>query len=67
MIRPFGGGELESDDGVLRRGELGQRTGPFQRLSACLRDHREAQRTNDPVEVLVADELAVIAESTEAE
>ena len=44
-----------------------RRPGPFQRLSACLRDHRGAQRTKHPAEVLVADEPTVIAEVTEVE
>lgn len=37
------------------------RTGLFRRLSACFRDYREPQRTQHPVEVLVAARVLAIA------
>ena len=54
VVGRFDGGELGSDGGGLLRRELAQRTGLFRRLSACFRDHRDPQRTQHPVEVLVA-------------
>ena len=54
VIGRFDGGELGSDGGGLLLRELAQRTGLFRRLSACFRDHRDPQRTQHPVEVLVA-------------
>ncbi len=54
VVGRFDGGELGSDGGGLLLRELAQRTGLFRRLSACFRDHRDPQRTQHPVEVLVA-------------
>ena len=54
VVGRFDGGELGSDGGGLLLRELAQRTGLFRRLSACFRDHRDPQRTQQPVEVLVA-------------
>ena len=54
VVGRFDGGELGSDDGGLLLRELAQRTGLFRQLSACFRDHRDPQRTQHPVEVLVA-------------
>ena len=54
VVGRFDGGELGSDGGGLLLRELAQRTGLFRRLSACFRDHRDPQRMQHPVEVLVA-------------
>ena len=54
VVGRFDGGELGSDGGGLLLRELALRTGLFRRLSACFRDHRDPQRTQHPVEVLVA-------------
>ena len=54
VVGRFDGGEIGSDGGGLLLRELAQRTGLFRRLSACFRDHRDPQRTQHPVEVLVA-------------
>ncbi len=54
VVGRFDGGELGSDGGGLLLRELALRTGLFRRLSACFRDHRDSQRTQHPVEVLVA-------------
>ena len=54
VVGRFDGWELGSDGGGLLLRELALRTGLFRRLSACFRDHRDPQRTQHPVEVLVA-------------
>ena len=54
VVGRFDGGEIGSDGGGLLLRELALRTGLFRRLSACFRDHRDPQRTQHPVEVLVA-------------
>ena len=54
VVGRFDGGELGSDGGGLLLRELALRRGLFRRLSACFRDHRDPQRTQHPVEVLVA-------------
>ena len=54
VVGRFDDGELGSDGGGLLLRELALRTGLFRRLSACFRDHRDPQRTQHPVEVLVA-------------
>ena len=54
VVGRFDGGELGSDGGGLLLRELAQRMGLFRQLSACFRDHPDPQRTQHPVEVLVA-------------
>ena len=70
VVGRFDGGELGSDGGGLLLRELAQRTGLFRRLSACFRDHRDPQRTQHPVKVLVAARvlgLALFADRTSAQ
>ncbi len=61
VIGKFDGGKISSDGGGLLLREVEKRTHILKRLSACFRDHRDAELIEHPVEALIKQRVYGIA------